>query len=73
MHRPTAIAVHGFQSRSLDDWLINGYLPALDHWLNMGAPKPLTLVIDTNEDEDEDEVDEDDECYNDQPFHPVQG
>ena len=41
----TVLASRWYWPGHLAHWLINGYLPALDHWLNMGAPKPLTLAM----------------------------
>lgn len=41
----TVLATRWYSAFHLAHWLLNGYLPALDHWLNLGAPKPLVLAI----------------------------
>ena len=39
-----ALVTRPFQPGILRHWLVNGYLPALDAWIELGSPRPFTLV-----------------------------
>lgn len=40
----TVLRTYWYAGHHLAHWMPNGYLPTLDHWLNLGAPRPLVLA-----------------------------